>query len=91
MISSQRLWTVLVPGLTPHKAKESEGSLGRSHSERDSGEEKAVVERDRGRPGLRMTETLRKELGSLGGEKRKKERRDRVAVAKKKRKKEGSD
>lgn len=35
--SSQRLWTFLVPGLTPHEAKESGGSRGLSHSERDCG------------------------------------------------------
>lgn len=31
--SSQRLWTFLVPGLTPHEAKESEGNRVRSQSE----------------------------------------------------------
>lgn len=31
----------MVPGFTPHEAKESEGRRGRSQSERDSGEEKA--------------------------------------------------
>ncbi|KAK3445714.1 hypothetical protein EUGRSUZ_A01403 [Eucalyptus grandis] len=36
-ISSQRLWTFLVPGLTPQEAKESEGSRGLSQSERDCG------------------------------------------------------
>lgn len=39
--SSQRLWTFLVPGLTPQEAKESEGNLGLSHSERDCGFVKA--------------------------------------------------
>jgi len=49
-----------------------------------------VVERDKDRPGLRITETLRKEVESFGGENRNKERRDRVAVAKKKREKKRS-
>jgi hypothetical protein len=31
---------VLVPGLTPHVAKESEGKRGLSHSERDCGDAK---------------------------------------------------
>lgn len=38
--SSQRLWTFLVPGLTPQEAKESEGTRGLSQSERDCGEAK---------------------------------------------------
>nr|GMD49517.1 hypothetical protein VIGAN_02168500 [Ipomoea batatas] len=36
-ISSQRLLTFLVPGLTPQEAKESEGNRGLSQSERDCG------------------------------------------------------
>lgn len=35
--SSQRLWTFLVPGLTPHEANESEGNRGLSQSERACG------------------------------------------------------
>lgn len=42
--SSQRLWTVFVPGLMPHEAKDSAGRRGRSHSESDSGEEKASAD-----------------------------------------------
>lgn len=36
--SSQRLWTFLVPGMTPQEAKESEGIRGLSQSERACGE-----------------------------------------------------
>lgn len=39
-ISSQRLCTFFVPGLTPHVANESEGKRGLSHSERDCGDAK---------------------------------------------------
>lgn len=35
--SRKRLWTFLVPGLTPHESKESEGRRGLSQSERDCG------------------------------------------------------
>ncbi|BAT78925.1 hypothetical protein VIGAN_02168500 [Vigna angularis var. angularis] len=38
--SSQRLCTFLVPGLTPHEAKDSEGRRGLSQSERDCGDAK---------------------------------------------------
>jgi hypothetical protein len=41
--SSQRLWTFLVPGLTPQAANESEGKRGFSHSERDWGVVKLLL------------------------------------------------
>ncbi|KAK8587275.1 hypothetical protein V6N13_086269 [Hibiscus sabdariffa] len=41
--SSQRLWTFLVPGLTPHEAKDWEGNRGLSQSERACGVAKAVL------------------------------------------------
>lgn len=42
-ISSQRLLTFLVPGLTPQEAKESEGKRGFSQSERDCGVGKGIL------------------------------------------------
>jgi hypothetical protein len=65
--SSQRLWTFLVPGLTPQEANESEGKRGLSHSERDCGVVKLWlwwVLRVRG--GRDMVEILRNRRGREG-------------------------
>ena len=59
--SSQRLWTFLVPGLTPQEAKESEGRRCLSQSVRDCGDENWVM--GLGFEGEIMVGVLRKRRG----------------------------
>ena len=59
--SSQRLWTFLVPGLTPQEAKESEGRRCLSQSVRDCGDENWVM--GLGFEGEIMVGVLRKRQG----------------------------
>lgn len=59
--SSQRLWTFLVPGLTPQEANESEGRRGLSQSVRDCGDENWTM--GLGLEGDVMVGVLRKRRG----------------------------